>query len=149
MWNLNDTLQQWVIAYNVLGTLNGGGGGGGGRWEERGGGGACKSYKNHYWHLTIITTHRYQLYPISTLHDDVIKWKNFQRYWPFVRRIHRSPVNSPHKGQRHGALKFSLICTRKKRLSKQSRRRWFETPSHSLWHHCNDLWYFGCWAPKY
>ena len=33
--------------------------------------------------------------------------KNFPRYWPFVRRIHRSPVNSPHKG---GALKFTLIC---------------------------------------
>ena len=26
-----------------------------------------------------------------------------------------------------------------KRLSKQSRRRWFETPSRSSWHHCNDL----------
>ena len=25
-----------------------------------------------------------------------------------------------------------------KRLSKCSRRRWFETPSHSLWRHCND-----------
>ena len=23
-------------------------------------------------------------------HDDVIKWKHFPRYWPFVRRIHRS-----------------------------------------------------------
>ena len=31
--------------------------------------------------------------------DDVIKWKHFPRYWPFVRGIHRSPVNSPHKGQ--------------------------------------------------
>ena len=37
---------------------------------------------------------------------------NFLRYWPFVRRIHRSPVNSPHKGQWRGALMFSLICTR-------------------------------------
>ena len=44
-------------------------------------------------------------------HDDVIKWKHFPRYWPFVRRIHRSPVNSPHKGQWRGALMFSLICT--------------------------------------
>ena len=26
-----------------------------------------------------------------------------------------------------------------KRLSKQSRHQWFETPSSSLWHHCNDL----------
>ena len=30
--------------------------------------------------------------------------------WPFVRGIHRSPVNSPHKGQWRGALMFSLIC---------------------------------------
>ena len=43
-------------------------------------------------------------------HDDVIKWKHFPRHWPFVRWIHRSPVNSPHKGQWCGALMFSLIC---------------------------------------
>ena len=43
-------------------------------------------------------------------HDDVIKWKHFPRYWPFVRGIHRSPVNSLHKGQWRGALKFSVIC---------------------------------------
>ena len=40
-------------------------------------------------------------------HDDVIKWKQFPRCWPFVREIHRSPVNSPHKGQWRGALMFS------------------------------------------
>ena len=45
-------------------------------------------------------------------HDDVIKWKHFPRYWPFVRGIHRSPVNSPHKGQWRRALMFFLICTR-------------------------------------
>ena len=45
-------------------------------------------------------------------HDDVIKWKYFPRYWPFVRGIHRSAVNSPHKGQWRGALMFSLICNR-------------------------------------
>ena len=43
-------------------------------------------------------------------HDDVIKWKHFPRYWPFVWGIHRSPVNSPHKGQWRGALMFALIC---------------------------------------
>ena len=43
-------------------------------------------------------------------HDDVMKWKYFLRYWSFVRIIHRSPVNSPHKGQWRGALMFSLIC---------------------------------------
>ena len=44
------------------------------------------------------------------IHDDGIKWKHFPRYWPFVRGIHRSPVNSPHKGQWRGTLMFSLIC---------------------------------------
>ena len=43
-------------------------------------------------------------------HDDVNKWKHFPRYWPFVRGIRRSPLNSPHKGQWRGALMFSLIC---------------------------------------
>ena len=51
-------------------------------------------------------------YDASLKHDDVIKWKHFPRYWPFVRRIHRSSVNSPHKGQWRGALMFILICAR-------------------------------------
>ena len=51
----------------------------------------------------ILATNKYS-------HDDVIKWKHFPRYWPFVREIYSSPVNSPHKGQRRGALMFSLIC---------------------------------------
>ena len=45
----------------------------------------------------------------SYRHDDVIKWNHFPRYWPFARGIHRSPVNSPHKGQWRGALVFPLI----------------------------------------
>ena len=36
---------------------------------------------------------------ISRCHGDVIKWKPFPRYWPFVRGNHRSPVDSPHKHQ--------------------------------------------------
>ena len=44
------------------------------------------------------------------VHDDVIKWKHFPHYWPFVQGIHSSPVNSPYKGQWRGALIFSLIC---------------------------------------
>ena len=34
----------------------------------------------------------------------------FLCYWPFVRGIHRSPVNFPHRGLWRGALMFSLIC---------------------------------------
>ena len=71
-------------------------------------------------------------------HDDVIKWKHFLRYWPFVRGINWSSVNSPHKGQWRRALMFSLICALKKRWSKQSWGWWFETPSRSSWRHCNE-----------
>ena len=46
----------------------------------------------------------------TNTHDNVIKWKHFPRYWPFVRGIHRSPVNSSHKGHWRGAFMFSLIC---------------------------------------
>ena len=55
----------------------------------------------------VLICHRHGWY-----HDDVIEWKHFPRYWPFVRGIHRSPVNSPQKGQWRGALMFTLICTR-------------------------------------
>ena len=70
-------------------------------------------------------------------HDNVIQWKHFPRYCPLVRGIHRSPVNSPHKGRWRGALMFSLIPALNKRLSKHSWGWWFETPSRLLWRHCN------------
>ena len=43
------------------------------------------------------------------MHDDVIKWNDFPGYWPFVRGIHRWPVNSPHKGRWRRALMVSVI----------------------------------------
>ena len=43
-------------------------------------------------------------------HDD-IKWKHFLHCWSFARGIHRSPVDSPHKGQWCEALMFYFICT--------------------------------------
>ena len=49
-------------------------------------------------------------YRQHSTYDDVIKWKHFPRYCPFVWGIHRSTVNSPHKGQWGGALMFSFIC---------------------------------------
>ena len=44
-------------------------------------------------------------------HGDVIKWKHFPRYWPFVRGIHRSPWDPRKKDQWRGTLMFSLIWT--------------------------------------
>ena len=63
------------------------------------------------WHRQGRVHHAHSRYLyMGKHHDDVIKWKHFPRYWPFVRGIQRFPVNSPHKGQWHGALMFSLIC---------------------------------------
>ena len=61
------------------------------------------------WKLRLLMRVTLQL-PVVSTHDDVIKWKHFPRYWSFVRGVHRSPVNSPHKGEWRGALMFSLIC---------------------------------------
>ena len=67
---------------------------------------------HHSWETSLWI--RYQrgakAFWILELHDDIIKWKHFPRYWPFVRGIHRSTVNSPHKGQWRGTIMFSLIC---------------------------------------
>ena len=73
-----------------------------------------------------------------TIHDDVIKWKKFPRNWPFVWGIHRSPVNSPRKGQWRGALMFDLCLN--KRMSKQWWGWWFQTPLCPLWRHCNAVY---------
>ena len=85
-------------------------------------------------------SHLYTIGPVlswSTTMMTTTKNIHHPRYWPFVRGIHRSPVNSPHKGQWRGALMFSLFC---KRLKKQWRHRWFETLSRPLWRHCNAIW---------
>ena len=70
-------------------------------------------YFDAFWFVWVISKlmlNSYVLHcPPRRYHDDVIKWKHLPRYWPFVRGIHRSPVNSPHKGQWRGALMFSLI----------------------------------------
>ena len=74
---------------------------------------------------------------VNTVHDDVIKRKYFPCYWPFMRGIHRSPVNSPHEGQWRGALMLSLICAWTAGQMKPSWRQWFETQLCSSWRDCN------------
>ena len=81
---------------------------------------------------------------LNSVHPPVMASSNgniFRVTGPLWREsMHRSPVDSPHKGQWRGAL-MSLIFAWK-RLSKQSRSRWFETPSLSIWCHCNaQVWF--------
>ena len=75
----------------------------------------------------------------TVTHDDVIKWKHFPCYWPFVRGNHRSPVNSLPVTRSFNVF-FDLRLN--KPLSKQSRGWWLETLSRSLWRRCNAflLW---------
>ena len=65
-------------------------------------------------------------------HNDVTKWKHFPRYWPFM-RVGEFP------SQRPVTWSFDIFfdLRLKKRLSQQSWGWWFETPSRSLWRHCN------------
>ena len=51
-----------------------------------------------------------------------------------------SPVTSEAPSQRPVMRSFDVFFDLglNKPLSKQSRRRWFEMPSGSLWRHCND-----------
>ena len=73
----------------------------------------------------------------------VIWWRHqmetFSELMALCAGIHRSAVNSPHKGQWCGVLVFSFIYALSKRLRKRSWDWWFETPSRPLWRHCNDL----------
>ena len=50
-----------------------------------------------------------------------------------------SPITGEFPSQRPVTQSFDVFFDLRlnKRLSKQSRRRWFETPSRSLWRHCN------------
>ena len=73
-------------------------------------------------------------------HDDVIKWKHFPRYWPFVRGIHRSCTKASDTD-----VFFDL------RLNKRFSKQWwawrFEMPSSLLSRHCNargpkQVWQF-------
>ena len=75
--------------------------------------GLCQEHfgqKCHQGPLYIYSWEKTQPVTEYNIHDDVIKWKYFPHYWPFLRGIHRWPVNSPHKGQWRGGLTFSLIC---------------------------------------
>ena len=81
------------------------------------------NYKLQTWWISSVTSWRLAVFNLkcvyttgplgsdNVFHVDVIRWRPFPRYWPFVREIHRPPVNFPHKGQQwRGALMFPLIC---------------------------------------
>ena len=69
--------------------------------------------KTHVWKYSANAVYCLDPYEVNIkpeYHNDVIKWKHFPLYWPYVRGIHWSPMKSPHKDQWLGALMFSLNC---------------------------------------
>ena len=66
--------------------------------------------------------------------------ETYPRCWDFVRGI-QSTGGFP--SQRPVTRSFDVFFHLRlnKRLSKQSRRLWFETPSRSLWRHCNGCFW--------
>ena len=68
-----------------------------------------------------------------SLHDDVIN----ENISAFLALCDGNPLVPSHKDQWRRTLIVSLPCVWKKRLSTQSRRRWFETPSRTLSRHYN------------
>ena len=76
----------------------------------------------------VLSTVRWTHFVINTKlhyqqkHDDVIKWKRFPRYWPL----------------------WGEFCALNKRLGKQSGGWWLETPSRSLWRHCDGVSMWMC-----
>ena len=72
-------------------------------------------------------------------HDDIIKWKHFPRYSPFMRAVTGGfPLT---KASDAGRWYVFFDVRLNPRLSKQSRSRcrWFVTPWRSLWRHCSVL----------
>ena len=60
---------------------------------------------------------------------------------------HRSPVTGEFPPQRSMTRSFDVffVLRQNQQLSKQWTRRWFETPSCSLWRHCNEMYEMHSW----
>ena len=94
------------------------------------------------WVFVMLYFHGWKRHPYFMtylfVHDDVIKWKYFPRYWPFC--AGNSPVTGEFPAQWPVTRSFDVAFDLRpnKRLSKQSWGWWFETPSRSSWRHCNE-----------
>ena len=81
------------------------------------------------------------------------EWKNFDEYvhliftyplhWRYNGHNGNSPVTGEFPAQRQVTRSFDVFFDQRlnKQLGKQSWGWWFETPSRSLWCHCNDITY--------
>ena len=92
----------------------------------------CQVLLHSSYHSRRLGANYYGNMPLKN--DDVIKWKHFPLYWPFVPGI---PGEFP--AQRPLTRSFGVFFDLRlnKGLSKQSGGWWFVTPSRPLWGHRN------------
>ena len=81
----------------------------------------------------------------ESIHTIMISWQGFPRYLPFVRGIHRSPVDSPHKGPVMWPFDILFDVSLNKPLNKQPS---WHSPSISIfvWRVSNCLWFEMPWC---
>ena len=93
-----------------------------------------KLYCNHGIRIRLAIPSHHTWFRHRRQHDDVIKWKHFPRYWPFVKFTGHRWIPRTKASDTEFGVFFDLCMD--KRLSKQWWAWWFETPSRPLWH-CN------------
>ena len=78
------------------------------------------------------------------IHDDIMPWKHFLHYWLFVRGIHQSLVDSPHRGPVMHSIGVFFAINPNKLLNKWSSCWRFQMSWHSydttVMSSTNDLW---------
>ena len=94
-----------------------------------------------------------------TLENKVSWWRHQRETFSALLALceGKSPVTGEFPSQRSVTRSFDVFfdLLLNKRLSKQSIRQWFETPSHPLWRNSNDLkktrysyFTYASWLPK-
>ena len=95
----------------------------------------CKSYAKH-----ICRT--YSCNAVGRLSSTASWWRHQMAIFSALLAlcVGNSPVSGEFPSQRPVTRSFDVFFDLRlnKQLSKQSRRWWFETPSRSLWRHCDD-----------
>ena len=105
----------------------------------------CQYWSSHIicsCNMTAVPIHVMVSLGLNDAHDDVTKRKKVSALLALC--AENSPANGEFPAQRPVTRSFDVFfdLLLNKRLNKQSIRRWFETPSRSLWRHCNWIMYF-------
>ena len=80
-----------------------------------------------HFEMSFWTDNLYCTRPLAAIYDDVITWKRFPRFWPFVRGIHLSHAEFPQKRPSSEALMFPLMLVYRHCWT-NSWCQWFERP---------------------